>query len=188
VEERLAHRNLTGAGLEDYRVPRPRIRHAIGRRDQDVDFAAGTEVELVQVCLGGRSRPTTHCAFSDRRSEGKPDVRGVSSRAGQAVGLRVVERAERVTNIRVVNEKLAIFALRLEQLRMKRVRLLDEPLLRQRHKTGHPSVTLGEVGVGARDTVCGADRIDRRLLRIDPRLPRRVEALQGFFIAHGLAP
>ena len=68
---------------------------------------------------------------------------------------------------------------------MKRVRLLDEPLLSERAEARDPAVPLGQVGVRPRDTLCGADGLDRRLLGIDPRLPCRVEPVQRV-VAHRL--
>ena len=61
VEERLAHGQLTGARRQDRRSSSGRGSGIwSGRRDQDVDLAVRTEVELVEVGLHGRAGPAAH--------------------------------------------------------------------------------------------------------------------------------
>ena len=123
VEERLAHRHLTGAGHQDDRVLRWWIRHLIGRCDQNVHFAVRTQVELVEMSLNRRAGSAFDRSLADRRAEGETHVGGLAPGADESVAPVVVERAETVKDIGVVDQQLPVLALGLEQLRVQGVGL-----------------------------------------------------------------
>ena len=174
-EVRLPDGQLRGAGLEDDRVARPRVGHGGGRRDQNVDLAVGAELELVDVRLCLRPRAASHRTLPERRAEGHAEVGALAPGAQEAVGPGVVEHAERVVHVGVVDQELLVLVLEVEELRVQRVRLLHDPVEDQPGQAGHPAVALGQVDVGLGHPGGLADHIERRRLCLDPGVERCIQ-------------
>jgi len=180
---RLADGQLRGARIEHDRVAGLRIGHLVRRRNQDVDLTVRAELELVDVGLGLRARPATDLALAERRPERHPEVGTFAPVPRHAVGPGVIEDAEQVVRVGVVDQQLLVLVLQREDLRMQRVRALHDPVQGEPGEPGHPPVALGQVRLAFRDFGRLAHHIESGRLRLDPGVERGIEAV----ILHGAA-
>ena len=183
VEEGLSEGHLAGAGLEHHGVDRSGVGEQVSRADQHVDLAAGTQLELVEVRLGGGARAPAGRTLGHRRAEGEPHVGRLAPPPRHPVQVAVVEDAEPVRHVGVVDQQLAVGVLQQEHLGMQGVGLLQEPLLGERGQPGHPAIPLGVVGARSGHALGGADGLDGGALGLDPPVEGGVQPGDEF--SHG---
>ena len=172
---RLSYGELRRPGLEHHRVARPRRGHGRLGSDEDVHLAVGTELELVDVGLGLRAGAPADGALAERGAERHAEVGALAPLANQAVRPAVVEHAEEVVHVGIVDEQLAVLVLQGEQLRVNGVGLLHEPLQREARQPGHPSVALSQVDGRLGDPGRLVHDVERRLLGGHPGVEGLVE-------------
>ena len=141
----------------------------------------GPDLVLVDVGLGLRAGTPPHRALAERRAEGHAQVGAVAAVPDQAVRVHVVEDAEQVVHVGVVDQELAVLVLEREELRVEGVGLLDDPLEGQRRQAGHPPVALRQVDVALGDPGRLPHDVERRRLCLQPGVERRVEPV----VLHG---
>ncbi len=165
-------------------LARPRVRHLRLGGDEDVDLAVGPELELVDVRLGLRAGAPADGALPERGAERHAEVGALAPEADQPVGVLVVEDAERVVHVGVVDQQLLVLVLQIEEDRVQRIGALDDPVQDQPVEPGHPAVALGHVHVGLGDPGGLADHVKGRGLCLHPRLECLVESL----VSHASPP
>ena len=174
---RLSYGELCRPGLEYHRVARPRRGHGRLGRDEDVHLAVGPDLELVDVGLGLGARAPADGALAERCAEGHPEVGALAPSADQTVRAAVVEHAEEVVHVWVVDEELAVLVLERKQLRVHGVGLLHEPLQREARQPGHPPVPLGQVDGRLRDPGRLVHDVERCFLSGHPGVEGLVESV-----------
>ena len=140
----------------------------------------GPELELVDVGLGLRARAPAHLALPEGRAERHAEVGALTPVPDEAVAPRVVEHAEQVVHVGVVDEELAVLVLEREELGVQRVGLLDDPVQGQAGEPGHPPVALGQVDVGLGDPRRLAHHVECRRLGLHPGVECRIQP----FVSH----
>ena len=106
---------------------------------EDVDLAVGPQLELVDVGLGLRARAAADLTLPEGRAEGHAEVGALAPVPDEAVGAGVVEHAEEVVHVGVVDQELAVLVLEREELGMQRVGALHDPVQREAAESGSPT-------------------------------------------------
>ena len=163
VEEGLAN----GEVLDPFDHLDPIARSSLGTQ-HDLEAAVLVDLEVVQVRLReGSPGASSLSPVEDVAPEGESDVGGITPVSGDAIAAPVVEDAEVVAHVRVVDDELPIGVLLDEEDGVERIVLFDDPFERDRSEAGRPPEAFGPIGV--RSGVIGfADDLEDLLLSLDP--------------------